>query len=51
MEEIGRNKNAIETYIRNQLQEDHTEEQLTIRESTLTRLRVSRHRKASKEPL
>ena len=29
---VGRNKNAIETYIRNQLQEDHAEEQLTIKE-------------------
>ena len=29
---VGRNKNAIETYIRNQLQEDHAEEQLTIKQ-------------------
>lgn len=29
---VGRNKNAIETSIRNQLQEDHAEEQLTIKE-------------------
>ena len=29
---VGRNKNAIENYIRNQLQEDHAEEQLTIKE-------------------
>ena len=29
---VGRNKNAIETYIRNQVQEDHAEEQLTIKE-------------------
>ena len=29
---VGRNKNAIETYVRNQLQEDHAEEQLTIKE-------------------
>lgn len=29
---VGRNKTAIETSIRNQLQEDHTEEQLTIKE-------------------
>ena len=29
---VGRNKTAIESYIRNQLQEDHAEEQLTIKE-------------------
>lgn len=29
---VGRNKNTIETSIRNQLQEDHAEEQLTIKE-------------------
>ena len=29
---VGRNKNVIETSIRNQLQEDHAEEQLTIKE-------------------
>ena len=29
---VGRNKTAIETSIRNQLQEDHAEEQLTIKE-------------------
>ena len=29
---VVRNKNAIETYIWNQLQEDHVEEQLTIKE-------------------
>ena len=28
---VGRNKNAIETYIRNQLQEDHADEQVTIK--------------------
>ena len=28
---VGRNKTAIESYIRNQLQEDHVEEQLTIK--------------------
>ena len=29
---VGRNKKAIEQYIRNQLQEDHAYEQLSIKE-------------------
>ena len=29
---VGRNKNAIEQYIRNQLQEDYTEDQMSIKE-------------------
>ena len=29
---VGRNKRAIQEYIRNQLQEDHAEDQLNIKE-------------------
>ena len=29
---VGRNKRAIEQYIRNQLQEDYTEDQMSIKE-------------------
>ena len=32
MDTVGRNKKAIEQYIRNQLQEDHAYEQLSIKE-------------------
>ena len=41
---VGKNKKAIEEYIRNQLTEDIANDQLTLK-STLTRLRVARTNK------
>ncbi len=38
---VGRNKKAIEEYIKNQIQEDIAYEQISLK-SILTRLRVSR---------
>ena len=32
MSTVGKNRNAIEQYIRNQLQEDYTEDQMSIKE-------------------
>ena len=46
---VGRNKNAIQKYIQNQLAEDKTIEQISMKEY-MTRLRVSRPKKASKRP-
>ena len=40
MDTVGRNKEAIEKYIRNQLQEDIISDQLSLKE-LFTRLRVS----------
>ena len=47
---VGRNKKVIADYIRNQLEEDYASDQISLKESVWTRLRVARESRQKRQP-